>query len=65
MKTRPEDYRVAYSYRQKCVLYNANSLTYPTMRALRRVLLSSSLLTKMEEERLRGRQPGAAKLEMS
>jgi hypothetical protein len=35
------------------------------MSALSRVLLSSSLLTKMEEERLRGRQPGAAKLEMS
>jgi hypothetical protein len=35
------------------------------MSALSRVLLSSSLLTKMEEERFRGRQPGAAKLEMS
>jgi hypothetical protein len=35
------------------------------MRALRRVLFSSSLLTKMDEEKLSGRQPGAARLDMS
>jgi hypothetical protein len=63
MRTSPEDYHI---FSGKNVFFTtANSLTYPTMRALSRVLLSSSLLTKMEEERLRGRQPGAAKLEMS
>ena len=35
------------------------------MKALSRVLFSSSLLTKIEEDRLRGSDPGAARLEMS
>jgi hypothetical protein len=63
MTARPEDFHI---FTGKNVFYTTgNSLTYPTMSALSRVLLSSSLLTKMEEERLSGRQPGAAKLEMS
>ena len=35
------------------------------MMALRRVLLSSSLLTKRDDERFKGREPCEARLDMS
>jgi len=40
-------------------------LTNPVMMALRRVLLSSSLLTKRDDERFKGREPCEARLDMS